>query len=41
MFWLPTQMEVKNAEGISAATTTMDDVKVNQGLSDELFAIPH
>ena len=38
--WLPTQVEVKNAEGVSAAITTLDDVKVNQGLSDELFAIP-
>ena len=38
--WLPTQMEVKNPEGISAAITTLDDIKVNQGLSDDLFAIP-
>ena len=39
--WLPTQVEVKNAEGISAAITTIDEVKVNQGLSDDLFVIQH
>lgn len=38
--WLPTQVEVKNAEGISAAITTLDDMRVNQGLSDDLFTIP-
>ncbi len=38
--WLPSQVEVKNAEGISAAITTINDVKVNQGLSDDLFALP-
>lgn len=38
--WLPTQVEVKNAEGISAAITTLDDMKINQGLSDDLFTIP-
>ena len=38
--WLPTQVEVKNAEGVSAAITTLDDMKVNQGLSDDLFTIP-
>lgn len=37
--WLPARVELKNAEGIMAATTTLDNVKVNQGLSDDLFQI--
>ena len=41
--WLPKQVEVRNAEGISAAITSidLDSVKINQGLSDDLFAIAH
>lgn len=37
--WLPTRIEVRNAEGATAATSTLESVKVNQGLSDDLFAI--
>ena len=37
--WLPSRIEVKNAEGATAAVTTLSDVKVNQGLPDSLFSI--
>lgn len=37
--WLPSRVEVKNADGVTAATTTLDDIKVNQGISDSLFTI--
>ena len=37
--WLPARVEVKNADGASAAITTLDNVKINQGLADDLFAI--
>ena len=37
--WLPAKVEVKNADGASAAITTIDNVKINQGLADDLFAI--
>jgi outer membrane lipoprotein-sorting protein len=37
--WLPTRVVVKNAEGNVAAATTLNDMKVNQGLPDDLFAI--
>jgi len=37
--WLPTRVEVKNAEGVSAAVTTLEDPQINQGLSDDLFSI--
>jgi outer membrane lipoprotein-sorting protein len=37
--WLPSRVEVQNADGIVAATTTLHDVKINQGLSDDLFTI--
>ncbi|HZT44021.1 MAG TPA: outer membrane lipoprotein-sorting protein [Chthonomonadaceae bacterium] len=37
--WLPSRIEVKNAEGAIAAVTTLSDVKVNQGLPDSLFSI--
>lgn len=41
--WLPRQVEVRNADGISAAITSidLDSVKINQGLSDDLFTIAH
>lgn len=35
--WLPGRVEVKNAEGVVAATTTCSNVKLNQGLDDSLF----
>jgi outer membrane lipoprotein-sorting protein len=35
--WLPTRVEVKNADGISAAVVSLSDIKPNQGLSDEPF----
>lgn len=37
--WLPAKVEVKNADGVSAAITTIDNVKINQGLADDLFTI--
>jgi outer membrane lipoprotein-sorting protein len=37
--WLPTRVEVKNADGVSAAITTLEDPQVNQGLSDDLFKV--
>lgn len=39
--WLPKQVEIKNADGITAAITTidLDSARVNKGLSDDLFAI--
>ncbi len=37
--WMPGRMEVQNADGQTAAATTVDNVKVNQGLSEDLFAI--
>ena len=37
--WLPTQVEVKNAEGATAALSTINSVKINQGLSDDIFTI--
>jgi outer membrane lipoprotein-sorting protein len=38
--WLPTRVEIKNADGVVAAVLTMEDIKVNQGLVDGLFTIP-
>lgn len=37
--WLPSRVELKNADGITAAVTTLGNVKVNQGLDDSLFAV--
>ncbi|HZP83146.1 MAG TPA: outer membrane lipoprotein-sorting protein [Chthonomonadaceae bacterium] len=37
--WLPSRVEVRNAEGVTAAATTIRNVQINQGLSDDLFAI--
>ncbi len=37
--WLPTRVEVRNAEGAVAAITTYSGVKINQGLDDSRFAI--
>ena len=37
--WLPSQVEVRNAEGVSAAITTINSVKINQGLGDDIFTI--
>jgi len=37
--WLPSHIEVKNAEGVTAATTTLEDPQVNQGLNDDLFNV--
>lgn len=38
-FWLPSVIEISNADGELAATTSIEDVKINQGLADDLFAI--
>jgi outer membrane lipoprotein-sorting protein len=37
--WFPTQLEVKNAEGVTAAITSYNDVTVNLELNDGLFKI--
>ena len=37
--WLPTHVEVKNADGITAAAVALSDIKPNQGLTDEPFAL--
>ncbi len=37
--WLPTQVEVSNGEGKSAAILTLSNIKVNQGMTDEPFQI--
>jgi outer membrane lipoprotein-sorting protein len=37
--WLPTRAEVKNADGVTAASTAYSDVRVNQGLDDDLFTV--
>ena len=37
--WVPTRVEVKNAEGISAAVIAMSEIKTNQGLTDEPFTM--
>jgi len=35
--WLPTRMEVKNADNVVAGVTKYDSFKVNTGLKDSLF----
>jgi len=35
--WMPTKVDVKNAEGASAAQLSMTDIKPNQGLTDAPF----
>lgn len=37
--WMPTRVEVKNSDGTLAASSTFDDIKINKGLDDSLFAI--
>lgn len=37
--WLPTRIEIKNADGEIGATTSFHDVKLNQGVSESVFAI--
>lgn len=37
-FWIASRMEVNNADGVLAAVTKLDDVQINQGLSDDLFS---
>jgi len=37
--WLPTKVEVKNAEGMTAAVLAMSEIKPNQGLTDEPFTL--
>ncbi len=37
--WLPTRMEVRNGEGGLAGITEYVDVKVNQGIAEDLFRI--
>jgi outer membrane lipoprotein-sorting protein len=38
--WLPTRVQIKNADGVVGAVLTMEDIRVNQGLVDGLFTIP-
>lgn len=37
--WVPTHMTVKNVEDKTAGETTIDNLKVNTGLSDDLFKL--
>lgn len=37
--WIPTRVEVKNAEGLLAAVLALSDIKPNQGLTDEPFTV--
>ncbi len=37
--WLPTRVEVRNADGLAAAVLSVSGIKPNQGLSDEPFAM--
>ena len=37
--WCPTRVEVKNAEGTTAAVLAISDIKPNQGLTDEPFSL--
>ena len=38
--WAPTSLEIRNGSGAIAGTMKYTDIKVNQGLSDDLFSIP-
>jgi outer membrane lipoprotein-sorting protein len=35
--WLPTHLEVKNADNVVAGITSYESIKVNSGISDSLF----
>lgn len=37
--WLPTRLEVKNTDNVTAGVTQYGSIKVNTGLSDDLFAV--
>jgi outer membrane lipoprotein-sorting protein len=37
--WVPSRIEIRNAEDVVAAVTAYSDIKVNQGLDDALFTI--
>ena len=36
-FWMPTRVEIRNGEGVLAATVEYTDIKLNQNLDDALF----
>ena len=36
--WMPTRLEIRNGEGVLAATLEYTDIKVNQNLDDALFS---
>ena len=38
--WVPTRIQVKNAEGTVAAVVNLDTIKVNSGLQESLFEVP-
>ncbi len=38
--WAPTSLEIRNGSGALAGTMKYTDIKVNQGLMDDLFNIP-
>lgn len=37
--WIPTRVEVRNAQGVLAGVTEQTDIEVNTGLGDALFAL--
>lgn len=37
--WLPTRVDIKNSEGATAVSSAYSDLKVNQGLADNLFSV--
>jgi outer membrane lipoprotein-sorting protein len=38
--WVPTRIQVKNAEGVIAAVVNLDAIKVNSGIEDTSFQVP-
>jgi outer membrane lipoprotein-sorting protein len=37
--WVPTKVEVKNVDDVVAAVSNYTAIKVNTGLSDDLFSV--
>lgn len=37
--WIPTRLEIRNSDGVVAGVAAYTDLKVNQGLSDDIFEI--
>jgi outer membrane lipoprotein-sorting protein len=37
--WIPTRLEIRNSDGVVAGVAAYTELKVNQGLSDDIFEI--